>query len=275
VDAVLQKIASFQEAGELRLPPNYVPENAIRSAWLHIQETVDKDKKPALSVCTKASIANALLEMVLKGLSVVKKQCYFVVYGNELTLERSYIGEIAIAKRDAGVKDVNAVTIYDGDVFEYSIDTLTGHKKVVKHEQTIDNINPDKIKGAYAIVVYENGIVDTEIMTIAQIKKAWAQGASKGDSPAHKNFPDQMAEKTVINRALKIVNGSTDDSALMSRNESPLEAGVQHEISMKANQKQVSFDDVVVINPDTSTIPSGEVPEDTEAGESKTSKAPF
>jgi recombination protein RecT len=248
VEQVLQKIATFQEAGELRFPPNYVPENAVRSAWLLIQETEDRNHKPALEVCTKASIANALLEMVLKGLSVVKKQCYFVVYGNKLELERSYMGEIAIAKRDAGVKDVNAVTIYEGDDFAYEIDPKTGRKQVVKHVQTMDNINLDKIKGAYAIVTYEDGRIDTEIMTMAQIRKAWAQGAAKGDSPAHRNFTDQMAEKTVINRALKIVNGSTDDSALMVNDQYPAMATVRNDIKQNANRTQIGFEDANVVD---------------------------
>ncbi|RZM21724.1 MAG: hypothetical protein EOO88_31790, partial [Pedobacter sp.] len=64
-------------------------------------------------------------------------------------------------------------------------------------------------------VNYVDGTRDCEIMTLPQIHKAWAQGGSKGASPAHKNFPDQMAEKTVINRALKIEVGSTDDSTLV------------------------------------------------------------
>ena len=48
-----------------------------------------------------------------------------------------------------------------------------------------------------------------------EIRKAWAQGAAKGGSPAHKNFPQEMAKKTVINRACKIfVNTSTDADPL-------------------------------------------------------------
>ena len=52
-------------------------------------------------------------------------------------------------------------------------------------------------------------------MTMDEIRKAWAQGAAKGGCPAHKNFPQEMAKKTVINRACKIfVNTSTDADPL-------------------------------------------------------------
>ena len=82
VDTVLSKIKDFEEAGELKLPTNYSAANALKSAWLILQETKDRNDKPALVVCTKESVANALLDMVVQGLSPMKKQCYFIVYGS-------------------------------------------------------------------------------------------------------------------------------------------------------------------------------------------------
>lgn len=248
VDSILKRVADFQSAGELVLPPNYIPENAVRSAWLVLQQTVDLNKRPALEVCTMESIANAFLEMVTQGLSVIKKQCYFVVYGNKLELEESYIGKIAIAKRNANVKEVNAVTVYKQDEFVYAVDHTTGRKHIEKHKQSLANVIPEEIVGAYAIVTYNDGTTDSEIMSLNQIHKAWAQGGSKGTSPAHKNFPDQMCEKTVIGRALKIESGSSDDSSLLVND--PESANVQNIIGEKANKKELTFEDAqVVIEP--------------------------
>jgi recombination protein RecT len=127
-------------------------------------------------------------------------------------MQKSYFGQIAISKRVAGVKDVRGIPIYEGDVFKYTIDVRTGIKTVTQHDQEFDNIDPQKIKGAYAIVINNDDTVEYEIMSIGQIKTAWAMGAAGGNSKAHKNFPDQMAAKTVISRALKIpVNSSNDD----------------------------------------------------------------
>jgi len=245
VDSILKRVNDFQSAGELVLPPNYIPENAVRSAWLVLQQTVDMNKKPALDVCTMESIANAFLEMVTQGLSVVKKQCYFVVYGNKLELEESYIGKIAIAKRSANVKEVNAVTVYKKDVFEYAVDHTTGRKHVNKHQQSLENVVPEEIVGAYAIVTYNDDTTDSEIMSLSQIHKAWAQGGSKGQSPAHKNFPDQMCEKTVIGRALKIESGSSDDSALITNDVQA--ANVHNIIDQKANRKELVFEEAQVV----------------------------
>jgi recombination protein RecT len=102
--------------------------------------------------------------------------------------------------------------IYEGDVFEYGIGP-DGRKKIIKHEQKLENINLAKIKGAYATVIRKD-CVDVEIMTFDQIKKSWAMNKA-GITPAHTNFPDQMAEKTVMNRALKLLINSSDDSSLM------------------------------------------------------------
>ena len=215
-DQVLEKVNKFTADGALILPRNYSVENNMKSAWLILQETLDRNNKPVLEVCTKASVANALFDMVLQGMSVSKNQGYFIAYGNKLEFQRSYFGTVALAKRVHGgiVTEPVANVIYDGDEFIYTIDPSTGLVKIVKHDQKLENIDDSKIKAAYAIVTYADGKTQTTIMTIAQIKAAWSQGATKGQSPAHKNFPAEMCKKTVIGRACKLVINSSDDAWL-------------------------------------------------------------
>jgi recombination protein RecT len=253
VTSVLTRIAQIQATGEIVLPADYVPENAVRAAWLVLQGVVDRGGNPALEVCTKESIANSFLDMVTSGLSVAKKQGYFVVYGTKLQFDQSYIGDIAIAKRVANVKEVNAVTVYKDDVFEYEVDFSTGRKKVTKHDQKLQNIDLTKIVGAYSIVTYNDGSSDTEIMTIDQIKTSWSMGGAKGNSPAHQKFPDQMCEKTVIARSLKIETSSSSDKGLMT---DKTDIEVKQEIKTKANKSSLDFEqnnieDAVVIEPET------------------------
>lgn len=214
VDSVLAKITKFEETGELKLPANYSAANSLKSAWLILQETVDRNNRPALEVCSKESIANSLLDMVVQGLSPMKKQCYFIVYGSKLQLLRSYLGTLAIAKRVGGVKVAAANCVYEGDKFVFAIEPETGLKRIVEHTQTLDNLDINKVKGAYAVLGLDDGRIVVEIMNINQIKQAWMQGATKGASPAHKNFSDEMAKKTVIGRACKLLIGMSDDAAL-------------------------------------------------------------
>lgn len=72
--SVLAKVNSFQQSGELRIPKDYSPENALKSAMLILQETKDRSNNPVLQSCTQASIANALLKMVVWGLSPLKNK---------------------------------------------------------------------------------------------------------------------------------------------------------------------------------------------------------
>ena len=90
VDVVASRVRGFLERGEIHLPDNYSPENALKSAYLKLQETKDKSGKPVLSVCTSTSIANSLFDMVIQGLNPAKEQCYFIAYGNQLVCQRSY-----------------------------------------------------------------------------------------------------------------------------------------------------------------------------------------
>lgn len=241
VDLVLSKVKEFQSAGMIRLPADYSPENALKSAWLILQGVKDSNKKPVLEVCSRDSIANSLFDMVVKGLNPVKKQCYFIAYGATLSCDESYLGTIAIAKREAEVKDVVPNCIYEGDVFEYEISAMTGRKTIIEHKQKFENLDNEKLKGAYAIVEFNDGTFKTEIMTMAMVRKAWLQGAAKGNSPAHNNFPDQMAMKTVISRAVKIDIGSSDDSHLPI-NEQIVDS-VKAVVAEKANRTEIGFNE--------------------------------
>lgn len=214
-DNVLCRIKDLQGAGDIALPQNYNCANALKSAFLILSETVDRDKKPVLQSCSKESICNALLDMCIQGLSPAKKQCYFIPYGGKLQLSKSYLGNIAATKRLRGVKNVFANCIYEADEFEYKLDLETGLKKITKHEQTFENIDINKIKGAYAVIVMDDGNNYVEVMNMNQIKNSWNQGAAKGGSGAHKNFTDEMAKKTVINRACKNFVCTSDDSDLL------------------------------------------------------------
>ena len=48
IDTVANKIKGFQQSKELHLPENYSPENALKSAFLILQGTLDMSKKPVL-----------------------------------------------------------------------------------------------------------------------------------------------------------------------------------------------------------------------------------
>src|SRR5699024_6647400 len=140
-----------------------------RSAWLVLQETQDRSKQQALEVCTRDSVANALLDMVVQGLNPQKKQGYFIVYGNTLVFQRSYFGTMAVTKRVTGAKEINANVIFEGDEVDYEI--VNGKITNLKHKQKFGNIDKENILGAYCTIVFGSDAYH-ELMTIEEIRQA-------------------------------------------------------------------------------------------------------
>ncbi|MFM0683735.1 recombinase RecT [Streptococcus suis] len=209
-DIVNSRIAGLQNEG-LVIAPNYAPANALKSAFFKILKTKDRNKRPALEVCTKDSIANALLEMVTQGLSPAKNQCYFIVYGNELQLQRSYFGTMAVLLQLSHIKSIKSEVIYQGDDFE--IEIVNGEKKFKKHETSWKN-QDNAIEGAYCIIEDSNGNEKLTLMTKKEIDKAWSKTKTGGST--QKEFPQEMAKKTVINRAAKFYINISDDSDILA-----------------------------------------------------------
>lgn len=206
---IMERVTGWQETGEVVLPKGYHVGNAIKLAWLYLQTVENLQHQKAIDYCTKDSICNALLNMVING-EYPQKHCYFIMYGNRLEWQERYLGKLMRAKRDTEIGKVNAQVIYEGDEFVYTIDE-NGEKQLVKHVPNLANIDNTKILAAYAVVINKDGTRHIEVMTRTQIQKAWEQGAMKGKSGAHTNFTDQMCMKTVIQRACKIALESTAD----------------------------------------------------------------
>jgi len=219
---VMQQVTAFRQQGKLVFPADYSPENAIKSAQLLMSEVVDRNKRPALEVCTRGSIARALLDTVLQGLNPGKKQCYYIVYGDKLIMQRSRYGEEHVARMVCpDIEGIYPDVVYKGDVFEYS--KKRGRTVVEKHQQTLDNIGGGEIVAAYCTIIFRDGHEETTIMTIDEIYSSWKMsrqspfddnGKLKGSS-THAKFPAEMAKRTVVRRACKPIINSSDDSTLL------------------------------------------------------------
>ena len=221
VDVVSKKVRDLESAKQINFPVDFSPENALKTFWLILQSTRDRNGKSALEVCSRDSIVNAMLDMVLQGLSPSKKQCYAIIYGKQLQLQRSYFGTQAIAMRVLNAEYISAQTIHKGETFEF--DTSAGIKVVTKHVRTLTSLG-NEIIGAYCVVkmpTYQY----TEIMTFDEIKQSWKQSKMNPVSAdgkinansVHGKFTQEMAKKTVINRTLKsLINSSSDNDLVIS-----------------------------------------------------------
>lgn len=249
-DNVQNRVLELTNKGRLNLPKNYSVGNALSSAWLIIQDLKDKNNKPALEVCTKESIANALLEMAILGLNPVKKQGYFIVYGNRLGWFTSYFGKCASIKRLKGIETEPIGTIiYEGDNVEIGYNEL-GEEIVLSHKTTWENKLKNNRVGAYATVI-ANGIKRSALMTKTEIKESWLKNPSPSNKRDHIDFEGEFMKRTVINRLVKmILQTSNDDDLLaetMIKNEDEMYDAIQQDyIETTANaSEQLSFQEEI------------------------------
>ena len=211
---IFEQVSSYisrEEDQGLALPAGYSLNNALKAAWFKLEGTKDRSGRPALKVCTNNSIGMALMDMAVQGLSPAKNQCYFIVYGNELQMQRSYFGTIAALKRLERVKDIDAQVVHEGDEFEIGADKV-GRLVVKTYKPSFDNLDKP-IKGAFAFIELADGRVAYTVMTKKQIDTSWAQSRQHN---VQQKFGDEMAKRTVINRAAKMIINTSDDSDLLT-----------------------------------------------------------
>lgn len=248
VDGLVVQLQQKEKFG-LTFPKGYNYANELMGAYLILKETQDNNKKCVLESCSQVSIANTLMDMVTMGLSMQKKQCYPVAYGGKLQCQVSVYGNTCVA-RNYGMKNIDAMCIYDGDEFKYHIENA--RIVIDTHTQDFMNINTDKIIGAYAIVTMDDDSQYVELMNISMIKQAWKQGFGykENGSGTHQKFTDQMAMKTVKNRALKYIirtygtqmlNDAYDNVESTEMDDRTL-MDVEHDISENANTEDFSVE---------------------------------
>ncbi len=196
----------------LTVPEGYDLGSEMSLAMMKIAQTVDRNQRNALSVCTKESILTALKNMAINGLSMSRNQCYPIVYGNALQIQRSYFGTIASLERMFPEYKITANVIYQGDEYDYVYNEDTSCYEIKNLKSSLKNKN-NPIEGAFGFIKDRTTgrSVHSECMTMEEISKAWSH--AKTDK-VQKEFPQEMAKRTLINRMCKtFVNKNKNVSA--------------------------------------------------------------
>lgn len=239
-DQVIARVEQLNHVGFI-MPKDYNFVNAIKASMLVLKDLKDKDKRPALEVCSQNSIATALFQMATSGLDASKKTCYFLVRGNQLCMHESYFGKVLQVKRIYPDFDPHPVVIHEGDEFVFGIDKETGCRKIVNHEQKLENLDKDFV-GAYMYLPTKDGGKDLYMMTKKMIVTAWSKSSSSSQS-VHKQFTEKMICKTIINSGCNMIINSTPELSFASENEENEEGNHQDK-----EQKQISdFQEAEVI----------------------------
>ena len=284
--SVMGRITELVEGKQLTLPSDYDAGTAVNSAMLILQDTKDKNGRPVLEVCTKASIAKSVLDMVIQGLQPGKKQCYFIAYADQLTLFRSYFGTVAALRRAMPeVAHITSEVFYNGDELVYGI-TKFG-ERFVRYigSEPLVNIKQG-IKGGFC-TIYDNrgNVLGSTIMTWEEIQTSWKQSRNyKAEGGVHQKFTPEMAKRTLIAKACKFLLNTSNDmagnsaviKAFNDTTDSEFDMEVQNE--QKPEQKKMTFKERYGIgapNPDEpkTNTPSVENPAE-KAGNAVVGKTP-
>ena len=211
---VLNRVDEMCKVG-FTMPKDYNYVNAVKATMLKLQEVKDKNGKPALEVCTPASIQSALFAMVVKGLDVSKNQAYLVVYNDKLQLQESYFGKVLQVKRIFPEWEPRPNIVHEGDTFKYAVNPETGRRELVEHTQSLENLDKP-IVGGYIYLPCADGGKDLYCMTYKQIVVAWNKSRSGGATA--KQFPEKMAMKTLVNSGCTMVINSTPSQSNIADN---------------------------------------------------------
>lgn len=211
---VLNRVDEMCKIG-FTMPKDYNYVNAVKATMLKLQEVKDKNGKPALEVCTPASIQSALFSMVVKGLDVSKNQAYLVCYGQQLQLQESYFGKVLQVKRIFPEWEPRPNIVHEGDTFKYAVNPETGRRELVEHTQSLENLDKP-IVGGYIYLPCADGGKDLYCMTIKQIMASWSKSRSGGATA--KQFPEKMAMKTLVNSGCTMVINSTPSQSNIADN---------------------------------------------------------
>ena len=211
---VLNRVDEMCKIG-FTMPKDYNYVNAVKATMLKLQEVKDKNGKPALEVCTPASIQSALFSMVVKGLDVSKNQAYLVVYNDKLQLQESYFGKVLQVKRIFPEWEPRPNIVHADDTFKYTVNPETGRRELVEHTQSLENLDKP-IVGGYIYLPCADGGKDLYCMTYKQIVASWSKSRSGGATA--KQFPEKMAMKTLVNSGCNIIINSTPSQSNIADN---------------------------------------------------------
>lgn len=204
------------------------------------------NEKPELAKFGREQIISGLMKGAYLGLDFYSKECYLVPYGNQLNYQTDYRGAKKLAKKYSirPIKDIYAKLVRKGDDFE----------EIIENGKQTFNFKPlpfnnNEIIGAFAVVLYTDGGVGYDTMSLADLENT-RKSSKASNSPAWKNFTGEMYKKTVLHRLCKSIEidfeNPTQQTLFMSGMEIETDPQKLAENEVANNANSVDFDENVV-----------------------------
>lgn len=191
------------------LPAGFNQERFALNTVTVISEMLkDKKKKTELCKLTFESMAVCLCKAAYLGLDYFNGECYAIPYGGELNFQTDYKGEIKMCKRFSRnpIKDIFAKVVRQDDFFTEEVDA--GVQNVIYRPQPFSN---KPMIGAFAIVVFKDGSMIYDTMSVEEIENVRNTYSKAKDSQAWKSSTGEMYKKTVLRRLCKLIDLDFDN----------------------------------------------------------------
>ena len=244
------------------LPKDFNKARFVQNALALVNEN------PNIAKYGQQKIMAGLLKGAYLGLDFYSKECYLVPYGNDLNYQTDYRGAKKLAKKYSirPIKDIYAKLVHEGDLFE---------EKIIGGEQSFDfkpkPFNDGKIIGAFAVVLYTDGGMAYDTMSLADLENT-RKASKASNSPAWKNFTGEMYKKTVLHRLCKHIEldfeNPTQQNMFLSGMEIETDQQKIAENEIAENANSVDFPEDVVVESKVVEESDGQVtmPEFTQEG---------
>jgi len=189
-DQLTDKLISVESA----LPKDFNRERFVQNCLAVMNET------PQLAKINAAHTIQGLLKGAYLGLDFLNRECYLIPYGTSVQFQTDYKGEVKFTKKYSirKIKDIYAKVVRQGDEFV---------EEIVDGKPSIDfkplPFNDGDIIGAFAIVLYQDGGMAYEVMSVKDINAVRNNYSKASQSKAWKNSFDEMCKKTVLRRLCK------------------------------------------------------------------------
>lgn len=196
--AIKEALDSELMANAKALPAGFRKERFVLNAI-----TVVSDHAKDFRQINRNSIVLCLAKGAYLGLDFLNGECYAIPYSGVANFQTDYKGEIKLAKKYSRKKitDIYAKNVRKGDEFEEVI--RDGHQSI--------NFKPvpfsdEEIVGSFAVVLYEDGSMIYDTMSIKEIERTRTVYSKAKNSQAWRESAGEMYKKTVLRRLLKLVD---------------------------------------------------------------------
>lgn len=190
-DLLSNRIGTIEDA----LPRDFNKARFVQNAIAVVAENKDIQKYG------QEQILAGLVKGAILGVDFSNKECYLVPYGNQLQFQLDYKGAEKIAKKYAirPIKEIISNVVREGDEFSCEI---VDSSPVINFKPL--PFNDGAIKGAFAYIVFQDGGILTETMSLKDLENTRSK-SKMGKTGAWASFTSEMYRKTVIRRLMKQV----------------------------------------------------------------------